>query len=59
MAFTVLFVVATLFVLALIFGIVWKIKGLKIALIATAGAFLAAAALFAIMIYVIVSSMPN
>lgn len=59
MSFTMLFAIFVPFVLALIFGLTYKIKGLKIALVTTAAAFIAIAILFAVVVYAIVSVMPN
>ena len=59
MSFTVLFAIFVPFVLAVIFGLTYKIKGLKIALVTTAVAFIAIAVLVVVMIYAIVRVMPN
>ena len=59
MSFTVLFAVFALLVLIIIFGLTYKIKGLKTAFITTGTAFLLSAILLVVAIYVIVSAMPN
>jgi hypothetical protein len=59
MSFTVLFVLFTLFLLVVVFGLAYKLKGLKVALIATSATFMVMAALFVAMIYAITSVMPN
>jgi hypothetical protein len=59
MSFTALFAVFALLALIVIFGLAYKIKGLKAALITTVAAFMVIAAVFVAMIYAIVSVMPN
>lgn len=59
MSFTILFAALVLFALLVIFGITYKIKGLKIALVATGVMFIISAAAYAAVIYLIVSAMPN
>lgn len=57
MSFTVLFASFALLVLIVVFGLAYKIRGLKIALILTAAALVVFAVLFVGLIYVITSSM--
>lgn len=57
MSFTFIFALGSLVLLAVVFVIVYLLKGWKAALIATGVAFLTLAVLFAIMLYVIVNSM--
>lgn len=57
MSLTVLFALFALVALIVIFGLTYKIRGLKMALIMTATAFVLFATLFAGLIYVIVNSM--
>jgi hypothetical protein len=59
MSFTVLFAVFALLVLIIIFGLTYKMKGVKTALITTGIAFVILAILFVATIYIIVSVMPN
>jgi len=48
-----------LLTLIIIFGLTWKIKGLKVAIITTGIAFIIFAVLFGVTIYAITSVMPN
>ena len=59
MSFTILFAAFVLFALLVIFGITYKIKGLKTALIATGVMFILSAVAYVAVIYLIVSAMPN
>ena len=59
MSFTILFAALVLFALLVIFGITYKIKGLKTALIATGVMFILSAVAYVAVIYLIVSAMPN
>jgi hypothetical protein len=59
MSFTILFAIFALVVLIVVFGVAYKIKGWKAALIVTSIAFIVIATLFTGLIYVIVNSMPN
>lgn len=59
MAFTVLFVAFVLLTLLIIFGVMYKMKGLKTALITTGVAFILSAVAYIAVIYLIVSAMPN
>ncbi|MFN8387485.1 MAG: hypothetical protein U0V48_15925 [Anaerolineales bacterium] len=59
MSFTILFAALVLFALLVIFGITYKIKGLKTALIATGVIFVLSAVAYVAVIYLIVSAMPN
>ena len=54
---TVLFVLLAVFLLIVIFGIVYKTRGLQTALIVTGVMFIASIVLYAGMIYLIVNSM--
>ena len=54
---TILFAVFALLVLIVVFGIVYTIKGLQVALIATGVAFVGFLVLYAGMIYLIAKSM--
>jgi hypothetical protein len=57
MSFTVLFALFALLVLIVVFGLAYKIRGLKTALILTAAAFVVFAVLFVGLIYVITNAM--
>lgn len=57
MSFTVLFASFALLVLIVVFGLAYKIRGLKTALILTAVAFVVFAVLFVGLIYVITNAM--
>lgn len=57
MSFTVLFVLFALLALAVIFGVSYKIKGLKVAFLTTGAAFVLFALLFVVVIYFIVNAM--
>lgn len=59
MSFTILYAAFALLALIVLFGIMYKIKGLKIAFITTGIAFVVSAVLFVAAIYAIVSVMPN
>jgi hypothetical protein len=59
MAFTVLFAVLAFLALIIVFGITYKIKGVKIAFLTTGIALAILAILFVATIYIIVSVMPN
>ena len=59
MAFTILYAVLTLFVLIVVFGFTYKIKGLKTAFLATGIAFVLFAVLLVATIYAITIVMPN
>jgi hypothetical protein len=59
MSFTVLFAVSAFLALIIIFGLTYKMKGVKTALLTTGIAFVILAILFVATIYVIVSVMPN
>lgn len=59
MSFTILFAALVLFALLVIFGIIYKIKGVKTALIATGVMFIISAVAYVAVIYLIVSAMPN
>jgi len=52
-------VLFALFALVVVFGVMFKWKGLKIALITTAGAFVVLAGMMALAIVIIVNSMGN
>jgi ABC-type uncharacterized transport system permease subunit len=57
MSFTVLYAVLTLLALVVIFGVTYKLKGWKLALLATGLAFVLSALLLTGLIYVITRSM--
>lgn len=57
MSFTILFAIFALFVLIVVFGLSYKLKGLNIALIATAVTFIFIAILFIAIIYAITIAM--
>lgn len=59
MSFTILYAALALLVLIVIFGLTYKIKGLKTAFVTTGIAFTASAILFVAVIYAIASTMPN
>lgn len=59
MSFTVLYALFALLLLVVIFGLTYKIKGLKIALITTAAAFIILAVTLVVMISAILSVMSN
>lgn len=59
MSFTILFAALLLFALLVIFGITYKIKGLKTALITTGVMFVLSTVAYVAVIYLIVSAMPN
>lgn len=59
MPFTILYTMLALLTLIIIFGLTWKIKGLKVAIITTGIAFIIFAVLFGVTIYAITSVMPN
>ncbi len=59
MPFTILYTMLALLTLIIIFGVAWKIKGLKVAIITTGIAFIISAVLFGVTIYAITSVMPN
>jgi hypothetical protein len=57
MSFTVLYAVLTLLVLIVIFGVTYKIKGWKVAVLATGLAFILSALLLVALIYIITRNM--
>jgi hypothetical protein len=59
MSFTILYAVLALFVLLIIFGVTYKIKGFQTAFIATGVAFIILALVLVGVIYAITSVMPN
>ncbi len=59
MSFTILYAVLALFVLLIIFGVTYKIKGFLTAFIATGVAFIILALVLVGVIYAITSVMPN
>lgn len=59
MSFTILYAALALLVLIVIFGLTYKIKGLKTAFAAASIAFVISAILFVAVIYAIASTMPN
>lgn len=59
MSFTILYAVLALFVLLIIFGVTYKIKGFLTAFIATGVAFIILALVLVGVIYAITSAMPN
>lgn len=59
MPITILVAVPILFVLMVIFGLSYKIKGLKTAIIATGAVFVLFALLYMGMLFIIVNSMGN
>ena len=59
MSFTVLYAILAFLALIIIFGLTYRIKGVKTAIITTGIAFVIFAILFVATIYVIVSVMPN
>jgi len=59
MSFTLLFAVFALLALGILFGLMYKLRGAKTAVITTAIAFVVLALLFVTTIYAIVSVMPN
>jgi hypothetical protein len=59
MSFTVLYALSALLLLVVIFGLTYKIKGLKTALITTAAAFIILAVTLIVMISVILGVMSN
>ena len=59
MSFTILYAVLTLLALIVIFGLTYKIKGLKTALITASIAFVIFTLLLVVTIYAIVRAMPN
>lgn len=58
-AITILIAVPILFVLMVIFGLTYKIRGLKVSIIATGAAFVLFAMLYMGIIFVMVNSMGN
>lgn len=59
MSFTVLFAALAFLVLIIIFGLTYKLKGLKTAFLAAGIAFIAFAILFVSILFVIANSMAN
>lgn len=59
MPFTLLYALFTILALLIVFGVTYKIKGLKFAFITTGIAFIFSALLFVVTMYAIVSVMPN
>lgn len=59
MSFTILYAAFALLVLIVIFGLTYKIKGLKTAIVTTGIAFTASAIFFVALIYAIVTMMPK
>lgn len=59
MSFTILFIALALLVSIIIFGLTYKLKGLKTALIAMGIAFVGFALLFVAVIFVVVILMSN
>lgn len=57
MAFTFILALLAVFALIIVFGVVYKWKGLKTALIATGGAFVVFSVMMALAIVIIVNSM--
>jgi hypothetical protein len=57
MSFTVLYAVLTLLALIVIFGVTYKLKGWKVAFLATGLAFLLSALLLSVLIFVITRNM--
>jgi hypothetical protein len=57
MSLTALFALFALLVLMVVFGLAYKIRGLRTALLLTAAAFVVFAVFFAGLLYVIVNSM--
>ena len=57
MSFTVLYAVLTLLALIVIFGVTYKLKGWKVAFLATGLAFLLSALLLSALIFVITRNM--
>lgn len=57
MSFTILFALFALLALVVIFGVSYKIKGLKVAFFTTGAAFVLFALLFVVVIYFIVNAM--
>ncbi len=57
MTATILLAILVLLLLVIVFGITWKIKGLKVAFLATGATFIVSSILYVATISIIVSSM--
>lgn len=57
MSFTILYPVVVLFALLIVFGVAYKLKGLKTALLVTGATFVFFVLLFMALIFIIVNSM--